>query len=233
MKQLFIAICLSLCFTKGSSDSCSELQQLCWAACGYPLVFPFNERCWTAYDGGVYQCYSPPGCTCHVPEHLRTMQQHFPRVTQCEQDSCANYDWSRLIHLSGSTKWCRACGYDCGGNRAACIANSKFCRSSSRCGSLNMCARWRESACRSAVYPNDTCAGVVPETAHPTTGATTLESTTTTVTYSTIEETTSRNTLPPVSGVDECFQGPFVAQLEEQYPTEMLALKQCVRTYSD
>ena len=155
------------------SDPCDLMEKECWAQCGKPLIFPFRESCRMATDLGIYECYSPPGCTCYIPEYLRSSANYYPHPTECLVRQCTSYDWTRLD--IGWIKWCQACGYDCNGNQRACLDNSRFCQNSGPCAELQICARWRQQACSQGLYNNQTCDAstisittTMPPTAQPT-----------------------------------------------------------------
>lgn len=141
------------------ADYCDELTEKCWKDCNYPLVFPFSERCATAPDGGVHRCFVPPTCSCSIPSYMRTNStlRTYPKISSCTIDTCENYNLQQLSRFRGSLRWCRACGYNCGGFRHDCHRDNQFCRLPGSCSALNMCKKWREAACWSDMYRNETC----------------------------------------------------------------------------
>lgn len=135
-----------------NTSICDVLEQECWVQCGKPLIFPFRERCTDSpYSFGIADCWTPPNCTCVIPVEL----QYTLKV--CQVDTCGNYNWANLIR--GSTKWCRACGYDCNGNLQNCLEVSSYCKSLGVCGGLQMCNRWRTDACNKGLFEGVTCGG--------------------------------------------------------------------------
>jgi len=136
-----------------NSSICDVLEQECWVQCGKPLIFPFRERCTDSpYSIGIADCWTPPNCTCVIPAEL---QDTYYNLKICQIDTCGNYNWATLIR--GSTKWCRACGYDCNGNQQNCIDTSGYCKSPAVCGALQMCNRWRTDACNKGLFDGSTC----------------------------------------------------------------------------
>lgn len=167
--------CASVAPSPPPGDNCDILQDICWEQCGRPDIFPFAESCRAdAVSGGVYECYSPPGCTCNIPAHLRSSAGGHPHPTQCTVRDCNSYDWTgsdrSKIDASNPTSigWCQACGYDCGGNQAACINNNNFCKVNSRCAQLDMCSRVRPPAPTTAPPTNVPTAAPPAPTAPPT-----------------------------------------------------------------
>lgn len=121
-----------------ANGPCDTLERICWEKCGKPLIFPFRETCAEGADNLVTLCNLPPGCQCDIPIEL---QSRYSSLTTCVEKSCDSYDWTRLI--TGSTKWCQACGYDCNGNQENCISQNQFCTTNAGCGLLRMCDRWQ------------------------------------------------------------------------------------------
>jgi len=134
-----------------NNDGCTQLMSICWKECGQPEFFSRgSSHCQTDWNYKVKFCLVPPGCECNVPSMLGV-------INKCLQDTCK--PWG----VEGGLDWCNNCAYNCGGYQEDCINNGRFCLTSARCASLDMCEQLTLSPTR-----EPTSHPTIEPTSHPT-----------------------------------------------------------------